>query len=858
MISTTTEVPAPVVASIVAALKTWDPQAGGRIAEAEQLRKQFLEQFPIDAWPELPLEAYALGQQTEGGTVCWWMEWKTRPIASMSGGAAGKHLIFRRKKDQTWRYPKEYGSVEEAWTAVRAGFVEAFSLAGQGDFEEIDDISALRGAHALRTKLIYVYFPDELLPVTSKAHIDHFLERLGQASTNWSVIRANRQLLAVLRSIPALEGLSTLQLGFLLYHWADPRTSVRVVKIAPGHLAAKWPDCLEGGFICIGWDAVGDLSEYDSKEAFREAFREHYPYNGNEGQVSRKANELWTLLELEPGDKVVVNRGTSEILAVGTVNDDGYQWRADRDEYRHTLGVDWDTSFARKIDPVKAWATITVGKVSAALFKKITSEEGEAPNKSATQVAVEVDPVYAELEQALRRRGQAILYGPPGTGKTYTARRAAVWLLDGGASNPEAGGLLGDDEAFAQRERQLSAGGGESHQVWFMVANPSQWSWNQLFEDGAVDYGLGKLKRNFARARAGDLVIGYESSPTKAVVALARITSEYDPDDPDADPNAALSLEPVAKVGKGFSYEELRADPLLSKSEPARSRCHGRLFALTPVEADRLLGILSDRNEELVGSYGLGPRRLTRVTFHPSYTYEDFIEGFRPVATTSTGGLQLDLVDGLFKSVCKAAAADPDNDYVLLIDEINRGNIPKVFGELITLIEKDKRDLRVRLPQSGEDFAVPPNLLIIGTMNTADRSIHLLDTALRRRFAFVELLPDPQLLAGATAGPLALDVFLDVLNDRIRRRVGREKQIGHAIFYDGTSAVDTPEDFAAVFRHELLPLLQEYLFDDYNELANVLGSSLIDTASQQPSVDINDPETLCALLAEQFAADAST
>ena len=142
-------------------------------------------------------------------------------------------------------------------------------------------------------------------------------------------------------------------------------------------------------------------------------------------------------------------------------------------------------------------------------------------------------------------------------------------------------------------------------------------------------------------------------------------------------------------------------------------------------------------------------------------------------------------------------------------------------------------------------------------MNTADRSIHLLDSALRRRFAFVELLPDPQLLSGATAGVLALDVFLDSLNERVRGRVGREKQVGHALFYDGATVIDTAEQFAAVFRHELLPLLQEYLFGDYNELASLLGP-VIDTTTQRPTDDIEDPETLCALLAEHFSAHAST
>lgn len=836
-----------VIASITAALSSWDVTANGRLTDAETLRQQFVHQFPISSWPDLPIESYALGQQVDGGTVCWWMEFKTRAVASMSGGSSYKHLIFLRSRDQRWQYPKEYGSLDEAWEAVRSGFVEAFASAAKDHFDEIDDIKALHGAAALRTKLLFVYFPDELLPVTSKVHVDHFLAKLGQPASNWSTIRANRQLLEALRAIPVLAEMTTQQLGFFLYHWADPSQSVTVVKIAPGERAVHWPECLNGGFICLAWDEVGDLSQYESREAFRDAFRQHFPYNGNEAQVSRKSNELWTLMELEPGDRVIANRGVSEILAIGTVTADGYTWRPDREEYRHTLGVDWDTTFARQIDPVKAWATTTVKKVSGTLFREIS---GVTP--APTPVAL--DPVYLEVEEALRRRGQVILYGPPGTGKTYTARRAAVCHLVGGATSPSAAALLADDDQMARRERELSSASGRTPQVWLMVANPAQqWSWAQLFVDGTVDYSFGRLKRNFARVRAGDLVVGYESTPTKAVVALARITSEYDPDAPA---ESVITLEPVAKVAKRFTYDELRTDPVLSESEPARFRCQGTLFMLTVVEADRLLGLLVERNPELAAYAEPGVRRITRVTFHPSYTYEDFIEGFRPSRGSATGGLDLTLTDGIFKEVCLAATADPGNAYVLLIDEINRANIPKVFGELITLIEKDKRGLPVRLPQSGDEFAVPVNLNIIATMNTADRSIHLLDTALRRRFGFVELLPDVQLLSGATAGALALDVFLETLNDRIRERVGREKQIGHALFYDGRDVIDSAEAFAGVFRHELLPLLQEYLYEDYNELAAVLGP-VIDAASQRPSADIHDAEALCALLADHFGAHAS-
>ena len=166
-------------------------------------------------------------------------------------------------------------------------------------------------------------------------------------------MRANRQLLAALQEISALTELSNQDLGFFLYHWNNPHPSQRVVKIAPGERGKYWEDCLKNGYICVSWDEVGDLSQFESKEAFREAFRQHFPYNGVEHHVSRKANELWTLMELQPGDTVIANRGVSEVLGVGTVNDVGYVWRPEREQYKHTVGVDWDTSVARTIEPVR-------------------------------------------------------------------------------------------------------------------------------------------------------------------------------------------------------------------------------------------------------------------------------------------------------------------------------------------------------------------------------------------------------------------------------------------------------------------------------------------------------------------------
>ncbi|MGI8659557.1 MAG: McrB family protein [Thermoleophilaceae bacterium] len=216
--------------------------------------------------------------------------------------------------------------------------------------------------------------------------------------------------------------------------------------------------------------------------------------------------------------------------------------------------------------------------------------------------------------------------------------------------------------------------------------------------------------------------------------------------------------------------------------------------------------------------------RWELVTFHPSYGYEDFIEGFRPVKSPAGGGVTLDLQDGIFKRLCERAAKRPKERFLLVIDEINRANVSKVFGELITLIESDKRGLTVTLPQSKTPFAVPSNLYVLGTMNTADRSITLLDAALRRRFSFIELMPDSDKLES----DLGLIDLLDGLNRRLAQVVGRERQIGHAFFMPGGEVVSDVEDFARIIREEVVPLLQEYCYDEYGDLEQILGSQIVD------------------------------
>ena len=241
--------------------------------------------------------------------------------------------------------------------------------------------------------------------------------------------------------------------------------------------------------------------------------------------------------------------------------------------------------------------------------------------------------------------------------------------------------------------------------------------------------------------------------------------------------------------------------------------------------------------------------RIEMVTFHQNTTYEDFVEGITPVLTEprdraadasaerdDAGEVRYEMSRGVFRRIAERAANDPGQRYVLIIDEINRGNIARIFGELITLIEDSKRlgqpdEARVTLPGSKTDFGVPANLHVLGTMNTADRSIALLDTALRRRFGFEEMMPDPSHSGIATdADGVDCRRILKAMNGRIAVLLDREHQIGHTYFL----GVDSLPALAGTFRNRIMPLLQEYFYDDWEKIRAVLNYNGFVVVSKPP------------------------
>jgi 5-methylcytosine-specific restriction protein B len=432
--------------------------------------------------------------------------------------------------------------------------------------------------------------------------------------------------------------------------------------------------------------------------------------------------------------------------------------------------------------------------------------------------------------------------------------------------------------------------------AWLLSWNPENWAWESLAADRAAaargEPVVMPWRCASSKPKEGDAAYLMRTGlAPRGIVAAGTIVKapfegpHYDPARADAGEVARfvevrfLSVRDPARdefvqrevLTERFPNQEWSPQGSGIQIDPAASLALAELWTALPavtVEPDGNEGLVSvsatraslPRNIILYGPPGTGKthrlqavfmpsyegrtdsgsvaRRFEFITFHQNYSYEDFIEGIRPVVRPD-GTVAYEVRPGVFKRICERAKADPRHRYAVFIDEINRGNIAKIFGELITLLEPDKRalydasgrllsGLEVTLPYSGEAFGVPTNLDVVGTMNTADRSIALLDAALRRRFEFEELVPVPDALTGADGNgripdgegdEIDLRRLLAVINRRITHLAHRDQAIGHA-------SLVRVRDFPALRRvlaREFVPFLQELFYDDWRRIRLVLA-----------------------------------
>ncbi|NPD30385.1 EVE domain-containing protein [Eggerthellaceae bacterium zg-1084] len=556
------------------------------------------------------------------------------------------------------------------------------------------------------------------------------------------------------------------------------------------------------------------------------------------------------------------------------------EWWPDKDEYDPGLSVD-------------DWAALLENREvftasSLRIMKRLLDYGGAA---TCTQLAVkygEAKNFYLNGSTALARRIAEKTSCPVMDRDAKSSRWWPILYVGRRANKDEGGSFVWRlrcelSEALSSADLSkvpLYASQGPvkgEHGYWWLNANPKIWSFSNIAAGEVQDYTLynenGNKRRifqNFLDAKAGDMVIGYESSPVKQVVAIVKISAEQD--------GERLYFEKVESLANPIDYKTLHDCPELERMEYFVNP-QGSLFRLTPGEYDFILDLVREenplpderksdhydkamfledvymddaryeqlrailmhkKNVILQGAPGVGKtfcarrlawsimeekddNRIEFVQFHQNYSYEDFVMGYRPEGDT------FELRYGIFYRFCQKAANQPDKPFFFIIDEINRGNMSKIFGELLMLIEADYRGTKVTLPYNGLPFSVPENLYIIGMMNTADRSLAMIDYALRRRFSFFDMEPGFD-TKGFTKyreglGSETIDELVDKvqgLNAAITcdKSLGKGFCIGHSYFCGRKAAEDEDEWGRQVVDFDIIPMLREYWFDDETKVTH--------------------------------------
>lgn len=601
---------------------------------------------------------------------------------------------------------------------------------------------------------------------------------------------------------------------------------------APGEGAEFWDEFYDSGIMAIGWDYLGDLKKYESKEEIAKAIRKH----DKEPDSSKKNNatSCYSFANIvKIGDVVFAKVGGSRIKGWGVVTSD-YEYNLTRSGFKHVRKIDWKDR--------GDWSV---------------SEDNRFALKTLTDITK-----YPDFVKYLKS------------------------LIENGT--------VKDDD-----QKIITHGENKKHiaQYWWLNANPKIWNFvdapigtRQTYTTHNEKGNKRRIYKYFQEAKQGDLILGYIASPNRQIVAEAVITKELH----QSNEGELIEFEKTEAFINPITLEQLKQIPELKEAEPLINN-QGSLFKLSPEQYEIIRNIIDDANppknmevfaaaytienadvelffkkEEiekaisllmakknmvLQGPPGVGKTffakrlafavlgkkdntKVQMIQFHQSYSYEDFIQGYRP---TPDG--KFELKNGVFYTFCRQAQQDKDNNYFFIIDEINRGNLSKIFGELMMLIECDKRGREFALPltysQSIDDkFYIPENLHLIGTMNTADRSLAMVDYALRRRFCFIDLKPSFNetkfysclVEAGAEEKFIQEIVLkLEDLNGRISndKNLGDGFKIGHSYFCPQFGIKPDRAWFKKIIVSEVEPLLKEYWFDNREDANKAVERLLV-------------------------------
>lgn len=774
---------------------------------AEKLWDEFLQQWPLDSLKSLRIEQYT--KVGDSNTFTNWLEGRTEQLGSIWGGSSFKFGIYHRDDNQpkasergrifgeVYAWYEKYGKTpEEAFKSVLAEVVRVAEASRKGDFTTVETADL---GPAIKWKIAFLYQNQDkpsLLPIY-KLEVLRALTHAKNAQSSYTELYT--QLMQLRGDKPLFEYASE-----LWEKWQEALSQKLTHEDALAYL--------QGRFDPIK-DAVDKMA----------------------GFATRTGRQMALLLEgkavtiiVEPGDWPSIAAGTLPRQRYGT------------DDPRHS-NLKANAPNLSVGHPAEKLEVPTM----AALIALADAYEGSFPSsKEPHRNTGNPVPQTTTLSEQLKSMN-IILYGPPGTGKTYqtAARAVAICGGDTGGSREE---LMKQYETFRKEGRISFVTFHQSYGYEDFVEGLRPES-----KDGQVTYRVrpGIFREVCDAARRSTLVkpglqgkplrdrtiykmsFGIAGTPEGNRVFQECIANGYAllGWGNNVDFSEATTVAEIRKKleGEHLDVEKLDSQVRFVSAFKNEVKVGDIIIASQGNKAFRAIGEVTGEYEYLeagaAGTYHqMRPVRWLAV-----------FEGNRPVEDIYDKNFQQSTLYRLDNDAIKFGAledlisdrqASGEQAFVLVIDEINRANISKVFGELITLLEPDKREgtenaLTVKLPYSGDEFSVPANLHVIGTMNTADRSIALLDTALRRRFEFEELQPSPETLNGNNIEGIDLKGMLQALNERVEYLYDRDHTIGHAYFIN----VRTLADLEAAFRRKVIPLLQEYFYEDWSKVRLALN-----------------------------------
>ncbi|HZK95634.1 MAG TPA: AAA family ATPase [Prolixibacteraceae bacterium] len=762
----------------------------------DEILEQFLQEWPLERVERMTLEEYTNIEKT---SFCYWLESQTQNLGSIWGGSSFKFGIFKRfdtskvetraayKSEGVYAWVGKYGKTKtEAFEKVRSIIIETIKLSQKKEFEKIDKIDL---GTAYKWKIAFMYSNLSLLPIFKEEMLRNIVKNRGlkveksfyklqqrlleQKAADTDIFNYANQLLEEIK--PALEDSEK----------ADHNPLTESVNhqsywlYSPGPKAIMWEEFYSQNIVGLDLDSIGDLKNYPDKSSIAKKLQELSNLE-NPGSMSNDALAGDDFANnISVGDIIIVKSGITKLLGYGIVTSE-YRYDSNRLKYKSIREVEWKLKGNWTTDFKMVLKTLT----------DITKYKSDLPeyNFYYERLLAIMGGTYTTFPQhanKVKHSLNQILFGPPGTGKTYNSINHALAIVERkdletieNESNENRPEILRRFQAYV-----------DSGQIVFTTFHQSM-SYEDFIEGIKPTEVKGQLifdiKKCVFRLLVDEALINYKNSLLQTGNKLFEtVWGQF-----------LLPLneeEPIGVKMKMTSYTIVRVNE------------HTIFFDKNSGESKHTLSI-----KTLKSMYDAGENQII------------------------TGGLQ-PYYEALLKPLLAAGKESgkvEQKNYVIIIDEINRGNVAQIFGELITLIETDKRfgnkeALTVTLPYSKKkDFSIPLNLYIIGTMNTADRSVEALDTALRRRFTFIEMPPKYDLpeLENEIIDGISLEMIMKTLNTRVEKLLDKDHLLGHSYFL----CVDDIADLKRVFQQNIIPLLQEYFYGDFAKIGLVLGEAFFE------------------------------